>query len=656
MSAPIVAPSTEVAHPPLPGLLAPGQDVIPGRRVDTATGQCLLLQPADFETVDELVAAAHELEERQAALPHTDRESGRLWGVRVDAAFRRNVEGGRPELSARQLELAWRGLDRHHRREWTDVDKATMKELRARTFNIASLGGMRSAGPPAWFKLRRADGDYVIPKRLWDYLAILYWAYANGTMGVLETNTALAVFLGVTPRHVRNYRNDAIALGFQLRGDQKSNRCDGRARRDAHGRHTLAPRTWREGSEGRTSDQGANLLRISPFMEALGGLAAYEVKAPGQSRCRKGARQAARALRKLTRASNFAATHEAWTREVAREPAVQLQKRDRLARIRRATPSRGEGGAVDANATGYRLSAIGGTRSGAPEAERVAQPTSGSVEATSSAEATRENRHCTVAQGRKQVPSNPPPPPKGERDSGTRGARPRSGGEGNAACKPAAPAAAASRAGAGDIRARTQRPSVPTTAALRASKSRAGGGPARPSSRAGRVVVEAELVRTVPPSSRTDSVPRRGATHREPPEPSRPPATRQPIAALGGWVVERDLGDGQRQLIDDRDELAAIALEVRGGKPPPVYEPPWSSSATATTPAPGVSYLRETRDQRIERSPTELWGPGGPLEAALREATQYDAAPEFLPPSPSTVDGEDSNNQQRSATSEDKRR
>ena len=228
-----------------------------------------------------------------------------LFGVRRDARFRRNVDGARAKLCAKQLHNAVHWHDVHRGRSWTQSTRDTVAELKARAMTAADVGSQRTAAVPEMLRrLEGPDGDRLIPRRLEGFVGLVWTAYARQRFGVLMTNVEIAGELGCSERTVRNLRAAAQELGL-VRVD----------------------RTWREGIGKRPSDQGPNLLRLGLVLEVLAGNAAGEI-APKGKRPRPGAIAAARRLRKAARVACYNRVGRIWTRCVARErPPVAERRR-----------------------------------------------------------------------------------------------------------------------------------------------------------------------------------------------------------------------------------------------------------------------------------------------------------------------------------------
>lgn len=147
--------------------------------------------------------------------------------IRPRASFRKDVEGGRPELSTGQVLAAVQGIDRHagHRRRngrpWSDTDLRTLEELRARAFDAVELGRMRYLPIPTWLsdELAVPAQDYksgrlpaVKGTKLWHILSALIAAYRAGAVGLLLSGAeATSAFGGGVRTWQRNVRSLELA-------------------------------------------------------------------------------------------------------------------------------------------------------------------------------------------------------------------------------------------------------------------------------------------------------------------------------------------------------------------------------------------------------------------------------------------------------------
>lgn len=270
---------------------------------------------------------------RQASLEHSGGfvEPGAPYGVRRDAAYRRfGAQGGRPKITAAQLEDARVGLDRHRGREWRAIDVATIEEIAARSATPADIGARAGNLIQSWFRLEGSEGARIVPRRLQPLVALVWWAYEAGRFGVLASTVELGAELGVDPRTIRAWRSHCVRLGLLRRGSHTMTGEGGEAIP-----HNEVDRTWRPGKFKRPCDRARNLYRIGPVLEELAAatVAQGEPRVPGDRGAPRNApreaREAAAELRKAARLAAYRRTGEVWDRETGgiRPPSTTPARR-----------------------------------------------------------------------------------------------------------------------------------------------------------------------------------------------------------------------------------------------------------------------------------------------------------------------------------------
>jgi hypothetical protein len=207
--------------------------------------------------------------------------------------------GGRwLDIRARDTKtVRWETLDsqlagihrRRHRVGVWEPDKAasqTMAAVRRQTMAISDTRGLDAVSLPAW-----ARGRWKLIPNAALLLGLLWSVYRAGAGGLFDCAATIAAELGFSERTLRN-----LLYGRRLKGV------------------TVAPglvdlglvqviTTWREGSDGRVSDQGHNLLRVGPAFCELADLVVW-AKRKRPRRCSAPAQRVARSeLARLRRES-----------------------------------------------------------------------------------------------------------------------------------------------------------------------------------------------------------------------------------------------------------------------------------------------------------------------------------------------------------------
>lgn len=249
---------------------------------------------ADAGTSDEAEKArkARELRDRahprQGSLLPQEIPHGPGFGVRPDGVWRRaGAKGGRPDLTARQLDLAFQAVHQHRGRAWTTHDTLTMQEVAARCLNEVDLGRF-DIPIPKLFLGEDPDnpGQPLVPKPMQRFLAVVWYAYWLGAFGVKMTMVAFAACCGCSERTVRRYRKLAVATGLLRRGFQTDDKDE-------------PDICWREGKGERPVDQDSWVFRLGPKLEAM---ALVQSKAsPPKARDGSRAEPCRRAKRRLSR-------------------------------------------------------------------------------------------------------------------------------------------------------------------------------------------------------------------------------------------------------------------------------------------------------------------------------------------------------------------
>ena len=150
-----------------------------------------------------------------------------LWpvcGHAPGASWRRETEGGRPDLPAKQLMLAVRAVDKHaghgrrNGREWRGTDGATMRELEARTWGVGELSRLYDVRAPRWlepfcFKVA-SDGRRFGCARWLPFLGVLVAAYRAGAVGVRLSYEEIASEFGCSRRTAARWVADMRKIGL----------------------------------------------------------------------------------------------------------------------------------------------------------------------------------------------------------------------------------------------------------------------------------------------------------------------------------------------------------------------------------------------------------------------------------------------------------
>lgn len=237
-----------------------------------------------------------------------------------NAAHRRAVAGGRPELAPAQVLAAAASVDAHAGRRgpggrpWTPTDTATMVELDARSWTVAELGQRRVVAVPAWLgdmEVTRADGTTgpLVPRRrgggMVEFVASVLQAQRSGALGLLLSYEEAAALARVSVRTWARWVAELQAIGV-LRV-----------------MHTWAQAPV-ERAGGRERDQRRNLYRVGPTLEAVAGPALDEGR-PGQTPAvRRWTVAAGTALRRRAAEHRRSRTGEAWAARAGRRGDAPL--------------------------------------------------------------------------------------------------------------------------------------------------------------------------------------------------------------------------------------------------------------------------------------------------------------------------------------------
>jgi len=296
------------------------QAALPACYTDHAGGQIELVRAEVAEVVDAVgvylaEARARAEADRQGALLPTGVPHGeRFCGVRDDATWRLARDRGRPELTARQLDLALWGVMARRGRGWNEnsAAAATLREVRARSFSASGLRSLRKKpAQPQWFDVIDAStGVELVPRRgrFRDLVAALWLAFEFRRFGIFDSQANLASFFAVSTRTIRNWTRIGVALGLI---------------------RVIATHRPLDGKCG--SERAENLYRIGPVIHAFAG-GACETRTPGHTKPPRAACRMAAQLRRGARAVAWQDAGAAWRGDVARQAgAVVALRRTRIA-------------------------------------------------------------------------------------------------------------------------------------------------------------------------------------------------------------------------------------------------------------------------------------------------------------------------------------